>query len=159
MEPGGAAYLWRIGGLILPALIFVGIDSMEAKGWAIPTATDIAFALGVPSLFGDCVPPVLKTFLLALAVADDLAAIIINALFDTSELSLLALAAAGLFLASLATLNLTGVKRGAPHLILDMLLWVAVLKVWGSGDAGRRRVGLCYPVGTRCARPIIGRKL
>lgn len=138
-----------IGGLVVPALIFIGIvglDSMEAKGWAIPAATDIAFALGVLSLFGNRVPPILKTFLLALAVVDDLAAIVIIALFYTSELSLMALAAAGLFLAGLATLNLTGVKKGAPYIILGILLWVAVLKSGVHATLAGVALGFAIPL-------------
>lgn len=138
-----------IGGLILPALIFigiVGIDSMEAKGWAIPAATDIAFALGVLSLFGSRVPPILKTFLLALAVVDDLAAIVIIALFYTSELSLMALATAGLLLASLTALNLAGVKRGAPYIILGIILWAAVLKSGVHATLAGVALGFAIPL-------------
>ena len=120
-----------IGGIVAPVMVFlgiVGIESAESAGWAIPAATDIAFALGVLSLFGDRVPPTLKTFLLALAVVDDLAAIIIIALFFTDQLSIYALSVAGLALAGLITLNLSGFKKGAPYILLGLVLWVAVLK-------------------------------
>jgi len=120
-----------IGGIVAPVMVFlgiVGIESAESAGWAIPAATDIAFALGVLSLFGDRVPPTLKTFLLALAVVDDLAAIIIIALFFTDQLSIYALSVAGLALAGLITMNLSGFKKGAPYILLGLVLWVAVLK-------------------------------
>ena len=120
-----------IGGIVAPVLVFiaiVGIDSAESAGWAIPAATDIAFALGVLSLFGDRVPPALKTFLLALAVVDDLAAIIIIALFFTEQLSVYALTVSLISLAALLAMNLYGLKRGAPYILLGIVLWVAVLK-------------------------------
>lgn len=120
-----------IGGIIAPVFVFlaiVGIDSAESAGWAIPAATDIAFALGVLSLFGDRIPPTLKTFLLALAVVDDLVAIIIIALFFTESLSIYALSVAGAALVALLILNLSGIKKGAPFILLGIVLWVAVLK-------------------------------
>lgn len=120
-----------IGGMVVPVLVFlaiVGIDTAESRGWAIPAATDIAFALGVLSLFGNRVPPSLKTFLLALAVVDDLGAIIIIALFFTESLSFGALSIAGLALIGLAVLNARGVTKGAPYILLGLVLWTAVLK-------------------------------
>jgi len=120
-----------IGGIVAPVAVFlgiVGIESAESAGWAIPAATDIAFALGVLSLFGDRIPPTLKTFLLALAVVDDLAAIMIIALFFTDQLSIYALSVAGVALIALLFMNLTGFKKGAPYILIGALLWVAVLK-------------------------------
>lgn len=120
-----------IGGIVFPALIFVGIvgiDSVEARGWAIPAATDIAFALGVLALLGNRIPPELKTFLLALAVVDDLAAIMIIAVFFKSSLSFYALSIAGMALAGLVILNRSGVTKGAPYIILGLILWASVLK-------------------------------
>ena len=120
-----------VGGIIAPVAIFLGIVGLEAaetQGWAIPAATDIAFALGVLSLFGDRIPATLKTFLLALAVVDDLAAIIIIALFFTDQLSIQALTVSGLALTALLGMNLTGVKKGAPYILIGIILWVAVLK-------------------------------
>ena len=120
-----------LGGIVVPVAVFlgiVGLDQAETAGWAIPAATDIAFALGVLSLFGDRIPPTLKTFLLALAVVDDLAAIIIIALFFTDGLSIAALSTAAIALGALIAMNLGGLKRGAPYIVVGLILWVAVLK-------------------------------
>ncbi|HSF90593.1 MAG TPA: Na+/H+ antiporter NhaA, partial [Paracoccaceae bacterium] len=115
-----------IGGIVVPSLVFLGIvgfDSAEAAGWAIPAATDIAFALGVLSLFGKKVPPILKTFLLTLAVVDDLAAIAIIALFYTSSLSITALVIAVAGLSVLLLFNLLNVRSGVPYVLVGIILW------------------------------------
>jgi len=120
-----------IGGMIVPALIYIALnqdDPESIKGWAIPAATDIAFALGVLALLGSRVPVELKVFLLALAIIDDLGAIIIIALFYTSELSLNVLAIAAIGISILAYLNFRGVQRAAPYLITGLVIWVCVLK-------------------------------
>ncbi len=120
-----------IGGMLVPALIYVGFNYKEPSGmhgWAIPTATDIAFALGILSLLGNRVPPSLKIFLLALAIMDDLGAIVIIALFYTSNLSLVSLVIAAISLAALFLLNLTGVVRRAAYFLVGAVLWVSVLK-------------------------------
>ncbi len=138
-----------IGGMAIPALIFlsiVGWDSDEAKGWAIPAATDIAFALGVLSLFGSRVPTELKTFLLALAVVDDLGAIVIIALFYTSKLSVPALMLAVLASIGLFALNLSGVKRFAPYVLLGIILWVCVLKSGVHATLAGVAIGFAIPL-------------
>lgn len=120
-----------VGGIAVPALVFLGIvgfDSAEARGWAIPAATDIAFALGVLSFFGKRVPPILKAFLLALAVVDDLAAIAIIAVFYTVNLSLAALGIAAVCLIALIAMNLRNVQIGTAYVLIGAVLWVAVLK-------------------------------
>ncbi|HET9693980.1 MAG TPA: Na+/H+ antiporter NhaA [Steroidobacteraceae bacterium] len=125
--PGVAA----LGGMIVPAAIYAWLnwnDPVGVRGWAIPSATDIAFALGVLSLFGERVPLGLKVFLMTLAVLDDLGAIVIIALFYTSDLSLHALALAALAIVVLFGLNRSGVTRIAPYVLVGVALWVCVLK-------------------------------
>ncbi len=120
-----------LGGLVLPALIYVAItrgDPVALHGWAIPSATDIAFAVAVLSALGKRIPLSLKLFLLTLAIVDDLAAIAIIAVFYTSELSTLSLLLAGACLVGLLALNLAGVRRLSPYLLLGMVLWLCVLK-------------------------------
>ncbi|MGG7048996.1 MULTISPECIES: Na+/H+ antiporter NhaA [unclassified Campylobacter] len=120
-----------LGGVIVPAAIFYALtkhDSFAASGWAIPTATDIAFALGILSLLGSRVPTTLKIFLMTLAIIDDLCAIIIIALFYTSELSVLSLGIGAICIAGLFVLNKMGVKSKAAYLLVGVIMWVAVLK-------------------------------
>ena len=120
-----------VGGMLMPALVFTALnhDNPHAmRGWAIPAATDIAFAVGVLALLGTRVPPSLKIFLLALAIIDDLGAILIIALFYTEELALGPLAVAGAGLVAMGVLNRAGVMRIAPYLLLGALVWVGVFK-------------------------------
>jgi NhaA family Na+:H+ antiporter len=120
-----------LGGMVVPASIYAAVnwnDPLGIRGWAIPSATDIAFALGVLSLFGPRVPVGLKVFLMTLAVLDDLGAIVIIALFYTSDLSVLALLLAGLAVGGLAALNRLGVMRIAPYILVGLVLWTCVLK-------------------------------
>lgn len=123
--------LGAIGGMLVPALIYVLVnrgDPMAMSGWAIPAATDIAFALGILALLGERVPPALKLFLLSLAIFDDLGAIVIIALFYSSDLALSGLVVAGVCLLVLFVLNRRGVCEVAPYLLVGMVMWVAVLK-------------------------------
>ena len=123
--PGAAA----AGGMIFPALFYVLLnrDNPAAlQGWAIPTATDIAFALGVLSLFGSRVPTSLKIFLAALAIIDDLGAVIVIALFYTADLNLVALISAAFVWGNLFIFNRMKVKVLWPYLVLGAVLWVLV---------------------------------
>ncbi|MNR98384.1 Na(+)/H(+) antiporter NhaA [compost metagenome] len=123
--PGAAA----VGGMLFPALFYVWFnwsDPGALRGWAIPTATDIAFALGVMSLLGNRVPASLKIFLAALAIIDDLGAVIVIALFYTAELNLLALAGAAIVIGNLIIFHRMRVKVLWPYLALGAVLWVLV---------------------------------
>ena len=125
--PGVAA----IGGMLVPALIYIGINASSLatlRGWAIPAATDIAFSLGVMALLGRRVPVSLKVFLTALAIIDDMGAIVIIALFYSGGLSPLMLGLAALVLAALIALNWSGVTRLAVYVPLGVLLWFLVLR-------------------------------
>ena len=120
-----------VGGMAAPALIYAALnweDPIALAGWAIPSATDIAFALGVLSLLGDRVPSSLKLFLMTLAIVDDLGAIVIIALFYTVDLSTLALAIASAALGVLYLMNRRGVLSMAAYLFVGLILWVSVLK-------------------------------
>jgi Na+:H+ antiporter, NhaA family len=125
--PGIAAF----GGMLVPAAFYVLInhgDATAMRGWAIPTATDIAFALGILAMLGKRVPLSLKVFLMALAIIDDLGAIVIIALFYTVELSTTSLVIAASALTTLIIMNRMGVTKKAAYIIVGVVLWVSVLK-------------------------------
>lgn len=120
-----------VGGMIVPAGIYLFInwgDPVALKGWAIPSATDIAFALGVLALLGSRVPASLKVFLATLAIIDDMGAIVIIAIFYTAELSVLSLLIALVSIAVLYTFNRRGVISLAPYILVGIIFWAAVLK-------------------------------
>ncbi|GAL05991.1 Na+/H+ antiporter NhaA [Photobacterium aphoticum] len=120
-----------IGGMLAPALVYVAFnfaDPMAIKGWAIPAATDIAFALGIMALLGSRVPVTLKVFLLALAIIDDLGVIVIIALFYSSDLSTWALAVAFAATTALFIMNAKNVTKLSWYLVVGAILWVSVLK-------------------------------
>ncbi len=120
-----------IGGMLVPALCYVALNYQNENainGWAIPTATDIAFALGILAIIGSKVPLQLKVFLTSLAIFDDLGAIIVIALFYTDQLSLLSLIVSAVMLLILFTLNRRAVTSTAPYIFIGIVLWVAVLK-------------------------------
>jgi NhaA family Na+:H+ antiporter len=123
--------LAALGGLVIPAAIFWWVNQdlvSEKNGWAIPTATDIAFALAVLGLLGSRVPIALKIFLTTIAIVDDIAAIIIIAIFYTSDLGMLSLFLAGLGIIGLAILNRMKVMSLAPYMLVGLFIWFCVLK-------------------------------
>jgi Na+:H+ antiporter, NhaA family len=123
--PGFAA----VGGMLVPALIFLAFNEGETiRGWAIPSATDIAFSLGVLSLLGSRVPLSLKVFLTALAIIDDLGAVIIIALFYSEGLNVPALAGVAAVFAILMAMNLLGMVRLWAYIVLGVILWILVFK-------------------------------
>jgi NhaA family Na+:H+ antiporter len=119
-----------VGGMLIPALIYIGFNpgGHTLNGWGIPMATDIAFALGTLALLGDRIPKGLLTFLVALAIVDDLGAVLVIALFYTETLDWTALAAVFLILGCLTSLNLGGIRQPLPYILFGMLLWLAMLK-------------------------------
>ena len=122
--------LAAVGGMVVPALIYYAFNPSGdmARGWGIPMATDIAFALGVIALLAGRVPKALISFLVALAIVDDLGAIVIIAFFYTEKLVWMALAASAVITVCMIALNLFGVRRITPYFILGILLWFALLK-------------------------------
>lgn len=140
-----------LGGMVVPALVYLAFnfqDPIASSGWAIPAATDIAFALGVLALLGSRVPASLKIFLMALAIIDDLGAIVIIALFYTHDLSLLSLAIAAAAIAVLAILNVSGVRRTGLYILVGVILWTAVLKSGVHATLAGVIVGFFIPLKT-----------
>lgn len=120
-----------VGGIIVPAFIFYSLnynDAFAVKGWAIPTATDVAFALGIIMILGTRVPASLKIFLVTLAIIDDVCAILIIAIFYSGDLSIVSFAVSAVAILGLFALNFFKVNRQAVYLILGIILWVSVLK-------------------------------
>ena len=139
------------GGMLVPALIYTVLnwgDARALSGWAIPTATDIAFALGILSLLGKRVPVGLKVFLMTLAILDDLGAIVVIAVFYSSNLSLLSLLVAGAALLTLIVLNRTGVTHIAAYLFVGLILWVSVLKSGVHATLAGVALAFCIPLRT-----------
>ena len=146
--PGAAA----IGGMVVPALIYwyINKDYPDALGgWAIPMATDIAFALGVLALLGKRVPVSLKLFLMTLAIIDDLGAIIVIAVFYSSELSGVSLLLAAACLIALIAMNRMGVIKVAPYMIVGLILWVCVLKSGVHATLAGVTLAFCIPLRTK----------
>lgn len=119
-----------IGGMVVPALIYVAFnhEGDATRGWGVPMATDIAFAVGVLALLAARVPKPLITFLVALAIADDLGAVLVIALFYTQELSLYWLLAAAALVLLLLSFNYAGIRKAMPYFIVAVLLWYALLQ-------------------------------
>lgn len=139
------------GGAILPAIIYVALnfqDSTSLQGWAIPTATDIAFALGIMMILGKRVPNSLKVCLVTIAVIDDLFAVMIIALFYTSDISLIALCFAALGIGGAVIMNIRGTTRLIPYLLVGVFVWICVLKSGIHPTLAGVALGLIIPLKT-----------
>ncbi|VAW66109.1 Na+/H+ antiporter NhaA type [hydrothermal vent metagenome] len=137
------------GGMVVPALVYVWFNignEQGMRGWAIPTATDIAFALGILSLLGNRIPVSLKIFLMALAIIDDLGAIVIIALFYTVELSTRSIVIAAISLSILIIMNRMAVTRKIAYFIVGMVLWVSVLKSGVHATLAGVALAFCIPL-------------
>lgn len=138
-----------LGGMVVPSLIYVlfnGDNEIAISGWAIPSATDIAFALGILALLGKRVPAGLKLFLLALAIIDDLGAILIIAFFYTADLSIPSLTVASVAIMILMWMNFKGVINHTAYILVGIILWVAVLKSGVHATLAGVVVGLLIPL-------------
>ncbi|EDY85520.1 Na+/H+ antiporter NhaA [gamma proteobacterium HTCC5015] len=138
-----------VGGMLIPAAIYAAInwDNPEnLRGWAIPAATDIAFALGILALVGSRVPLALKVFLTSLAVFDDIGAIIIIAIFYSHEMSLVALGTALACVVVLYIMNRRGVSDAAPYLLVGLIMWASVLKSGVHATLAGVVLGLFIPM-------------
>ncbi|ATV45265.1 Na+/H+ antiporter NhaA [Pectobacterium brasiliense] len=145
-----------VGGMMFPALLFLlfnGNDEATRAGWAIPAATDIAFAIGVLTLLGKRVPAGLKVFLLALAIIDDLGAILIIALFYTQQIFWPALGGAVLAIAALAYMNRQQVGKTSAYLLVGIVLWVCILKCGVHATLAGVIVGFFIPLRTSNGEP------
>jgi NhaA family Na+:H+ antiporter len=146
------------GGIILPAALYLAITAGHPEtraGWAIPTATDIAFALCVLRLAGPALPQPAKIFLLAIAIYDDLAAILIVALFYSSGISLVALSLVALLVAVMAYLNHREVSRILPYLLLGVALWFAVREAGIHPTVAGVISGVMIPMRARTSAPLL----
>ena len=147
-----------VGGMIVPALVYWFIakqDPSLANGWAIPMATDIAFALGIMALLSKQVPLPLKIFLLALAIIDDLGAIVVIALFFSHELSVQALIFSGISILTLVLLNRFRVSALCAYMVVGAILWASVLKSGVHATLAGVIIGFCIPLkGKKGERPL-----
>jgi NhaA family Na+:H+ antiporter len=146
-----------IGGMAFPAIVFVALNlgsPENLRGWAIPAATDIAFALGLLALLGSRVPVALKALLLAIAIIDDIGAIAIIAIFYTENMNLAALALALVPAAAMLLLNRAGVARTIPYFLFAALLWICVLKSGVHATLAGVVTALFVPIATGEERPL-----
>jgi len=149
-----------LGGMVVPAGIYILInagDAVALRGWAIPAATDIAFALGIVMLLGSRVPTSLKIFLTAVAIIDDLGAIVVIAVFYTADLSLPVLGLAALGVAGLFILNRAGVRRADIYIVVGLVIWVCVLKSGIHATLAGVITALAIPIKDRNGHPLAGK--
>lgn len=138
-----------LGGIIIPAIFYIALnkgDPIGMEGWAVPVATDIAFALGVLALVGKNLPTELKILLLSLAIIDDVAAIVIIAIFYTDNLSVMSLSLGLLGVGGAIALNIAGVKRIAPYILIGVFMWVCVLKSGVHATLAGVVLAMCIPM-------------
>ncbi|GGB74592.1 Na+/H+ antiporter NhaA [Shewanella inventionis] len=138
-----------IGGMVFPALFYLAFNYSNPEtqvGWAIPAATDIAFALGIMALLGNRVPVALKVFLLALAIIDDLGVIVIIALFYSTDLSMMSLIIAAVSIVLMVALNRKGITAITPYALVGFMLWVAVLKSGVHATLAGVIIAFCIPL-------------
>ena len=155
MLPAAAA----LGGMFAPAAIYVLInagDAVALRGWAIPAATDIAFALGIVMLLGSRVPSSLKVFLTAVAIFDDLGAIVVIAVFYTADLSLSVLGLAAVGIVCLFILNRIGVRRADVYIVVGLAIWVCVLKSGIHATLAGVVTALAIPMEDKDGAPLAG---
>jgi NhaA family Na+:H+ antiporter len=147
-----------IGGFVLPTIFYAALnwgDTQALRGWAVPAATDIAFAIGICALLGRAVPASLKMFLLALAIIDDLMAIIVIALFYTDDLSALALWLGGIGVAGLVALNLLDVRKPSIYAVVGVFTWVCVLRSGVHATLAGVAVGFAIPLARRKGESLL----
>ncbi len=149
-----------VGGMIVPALIYaslnLGTDAID--GWGIPMATDIAFALGVLAILGKRIPKALVGFLLALAIVDDLGAVLVIAAFYTDQINLLALAFAGFSFVMLVLSNIVGLRKPLPYIIFGLLLWLGMLESGVHATLAGVITALTVPANSLCSsKPFVRR--
>jgi NhaA family Na+:H+ antiporter len=149
-----------IGGMLVPALIYTTFNfgSDTISGWGVPMATDIAFALGVLALLGKRIPRALVGFLLALAIVDDLGAVLVIAVFYTDQINMMALAFAGVAFALLILSNIAGIRRSLPYIVFGVLLWLGMLESGIHATLAGVLTALTVPANSLCkGSPFIRR--
>ncbi len=140
-----------LGGMVVPALVFLvfTVGTPDVRGWGVPMATDIAFALGIAALLGSRVPTSLKIFLAALAIVDDIGAVLVIALFYTASIQAMALLVAAGVMVVLIGFNVAGVRSSVPYFLLGAVLWVAFLKSGVHATIAGVLLALTIPASTR----------